>query len=65
MENFETKSKEEKPNKKNCLVDDQEAMSDIEILEIDTAEKTVIENIDISESAEASLMTGSDKVEKI
>merc|ERR1712008_657477 len=35
-------------------------MSDIEILEIDTAAKTIIENIDISESADTSLMTESD-----
>ena len=59
-ENFDTKSVEEKSKKDKCLVDDPEAMSDIEILEIDTVANTVIENIDISESAEASLMTGSD-----
>ena len=59
-ENFDTKSVEEKSKKDKCLVDDPEAMSDVEILEIDTVANTVIENIDISESAEASLMTGSD-----
>ena len=59
-ENFDCKNVEEKSKKDKCLVDDPEAMSDVEILEIDTVSNTVIENIDISESAEASLMTGSD-----
>ena len=44
-ENFDTKSEEEKSKSEKCLVDDPKAMSDIEILEIDPAAKTVIENI--------------------
>lgn len=60
-ENFDCKNVEEKSKKDKCLVDDPEAMSDVEILEIDTVANTVIENIDISETgAETSLMTGSD-----
>ena len=44
-ENFDTKSEEEKSKSEKCLVDDPKAMIDIEILEIDPAAKTVIENI--------------------
>ena len=59
-ENFDTKSEEEKSKSEKCLVDDLKAMSDIEIVDIDTAAKTVIENIDISESEDASLLMASE-----
>ena len=59
-ENFDAKSEEEKSKSEKCLVDDLKAMSDIEIVDIDTAAKTVIENIDISESEDASLLMASE-----